>query len=1134
MSPIQLSIQQPITVTVGVILCIMAGLLALERVPIQLAPEVEDTVIAVTTRWENASPQEIEQEIIEEQEERLQGLANLRTMTSTSTLGQGEIRLEFHQGVNKDTALREVSDKLREVPDYPENVDEPVVEASDPSSRDFIAWVIFFSEDPTVDVRTLRDFLDKRVKPQLERVPGISEVQIRGGMEREAQIRFDPVLLAQRGISYTQLIRALRATNQNASAGALADGKSDVRVRMQGRFGTPEQIENTVVRQDEGGPIYVRDIASVAVTHKEPDAFVRANGRPVIAMNFQREIGSNVIQVMTGLKRELAQINEPGGVLDSHAKAQGHSGPIKLVQVSDNTSYIHDAIELVRGNIWIGSALAIVVLLLFLRSLRSVGIIALAIPISVVGTIVAMVALGRSINVISLAGMAFAVGMVVDNAIVVLENIYRHLEMGKDARRAAFDGATEVAGAVVASTLTTVVVFIPILLIQESAGQLFRDIALAICAAVSLSLLVSLTVIPSATALLLRGRKSTTRKTPDEQHTSWIRRLFDPPRLVSGFVNWVLGSTLLRLLIVVIFVAVSVVGSYVLMPPIDYLPSGNRNLVFGIMIFPPGYNLGQIDRICKRIEKRMSPFWGAGPGIYGYDGNKTDPSALPKVPVFMGPGQPPLMVQPPPLSRYFFVGRTGMAFHGAISQEPERVIDLPPLFQYATDSEVVPGTLAFARQFPIFRVGGGDGASIEIDLTGPDLDKVVDTAGALYGRLVQAYGPWSVQPSPSNFNIPGPELRVVPDLIHLTDVRMSVTELGLAVAANGDGAFVGQYQVGDELIDLKLISKDSVGQTSLAGLEDVPLATGSDLPLPVSTDSGFAQESMNIVTLGSIAKIIRTNAPQEIKRVGRQRAVTLQFRPPTGMPLEAAVGALKETVAEMKAAGQIPLGVEASLAGSASKLSAMRIALLGDGTLKGTLTSSLFLALLVVYLMMCVLFQSFVHPFVIMFSVPLATFGGFLALSGVHHYSLANRYMTVQNLDVLTILGFVILAGVVVNNAILIVHQTRNFMAGTSGEGGRYTPREAIVQAVQTRVRPILMSTLTSVGGMLPLVLMPGSGSELYRGLGSVVVGGLIVSTIFTLLLVPVLLSLMFGLQQLLGKKPQAIAGVGSEQALSA
>ncbi len=1155
MSFIRASIDQPITVAVGVILVIMAGLISLQRIPIQLTPNVDDTVISVTTRWEGASPDEIEKEIIDKQEERLQGLTNLRAMTSTSTQGEGQITLEFVVGTKKSEALQEISDKLRQVPSYPLNVDEPIVEASDPRSRDYIAWIMLeTTADPEFDIRTLQDFGENRIKPTLERVPGVSEVNVLGGREREVQVRFDPVRLAQHKITPAMFVDALQRANRNVSAGQVADGKVDVRLRTVGQFSSVEAVEATVIANTDRGPLRVRDVAEVRETYKKPNRFVRSRGEPVIAINVQREVGSNVMEVMEALKAELARLNTKGGMLETYAKQIGLEGTLRLRQVFDQTIYIDDALALVQSNIWIGGGLAVFVLLLFLKSIRTVGIIALAIPISVIGSVVVMVMMGRTVNVISLAGMAFAVGMVVDNAIVVIENIFRHLEMGKRPMQAAFDGTREVGGAIVASTLTTIAVFIPILLVEEEAGQLFRDIALAICAAIALSLLVSITVIPTSAARLLkpvdphrfdrparRGGVETAASAGARLRFAIVWILLSPyylskaigrgmhqfPIQLGRFISFLCGSVIARLAIVTLLTSASLYGSWALMPPADYLPRGNRNMIFGMLNPPPGYNIEQQARLGERVEATMRPFWETGKL------RNADPEAyeaavaqLPSIPTWdMRRNQPGPTIVPPTLDNYFFVGTPGIMFHGGISDDPTRVVDLLPLFQHATRAEVAPGVLAFANQMPLFRLGGSTGSAIKIDFAGDDLTKVVASADAALAKLRAQFGMYSVQPDPTNFNIPGPELQVTPNLIRLGEVGMTTSDLGLAVQSMGDGAIIGEYRMGGETIDFKVVAKDSLDSAFLNGLEDTPIATPTGQVVPIS----------------NLATLQRVTSPQQINRVGRQRAVTLQFTAPDGMPLEEAINGAAAIVADLRAEGRITPDVAVGMTGSASKLEAVRSALLGDGTLMGTLGSSLVLALVIVYLLMCVLFQSFLHPLVIMFSVPLATLGGFAALYGVHIWSVHDRYLPVQNLDVLTMLGFVILIGVVVNNAILIVHQSLNFMRGTGDAGAEFDgplpARRAIGEAVRTRVRPIFMSMMTSAGAMLPLVLMPGSGSELYRGLGSVVVGGLFVSALFTLLLVPLLLSLALDattmLRRMVTSDQRSPVAAGTSPALS-
>ncbi|MCA9410705.1 MAG: efflux RND transporter permease subunit [Candidatus Omnitrophica bacterium] len=1118
MKLVELAVRQPITVTVGIIVSVLAGIIALTEVPIRMTPVVDSVVIAVTTRWENASALEIESDVIEEQEKKLGDVTGLESMTSISQAGTGEIRMQFQTGTDIEDAMAEVDQKLGEVPSYPEGVDEPEIEGVDPESVDYIAWIGLSSTDPDFDPTTLYDFMEKRIRPRLERIPGVAQVGIRGAREKEVQIRVDPVALAQRGITYSELKQSIELTNDNFSGGKLPEGKNDIRIRAVGRFRDVDFVKKMVIRREESGPIYLRDVADIVETWKEPDGFVRARGHTMPFINMQLAHGGNLLETMERVQNEVEQLNAPGGLLDLQAKKLGLNGTLELVQTYDSTTYVKDALELVRTNIYAGGLLAVITLLLFLRSIRTIGIIAIAIPISTIAAVVVLVAMGRSINIISLAGMAFAVGMVVDNAIVVIENIFRHIEMGKSVRKAAIEGTQEVSGAVLASTLTTLIVFLPVLLIQQTAGQLFRDIGLAIMAAVGVSLIVSITVIPSAAALILKPpkkKKSDPKKVLEGEDRvggggilssmgAWIHSAMRLPSLVGEGIYRASGSWTAQILIIAAFTIVTITGIWLLVPPIDYLPQGNRNVTFGVMIPPPGYNLDQMTDIAKRLEERVRPAWEVAGDQFKIESvvrGGPPPKEDHRIPLPIAPGSDEKVI-PPPISQYFIVAAGGRVFHVTVSQDKKRVIDTLPLLNYAAAGEVAPDVINFGFQVPLFRVGGMTGSAVKVDLAGSDLDNVIHSAGSMMGAMVGKFGMGTVSPEPSNFQLPTPELRVFPEDERLRDVGMTRTDVGYAVQANSDGLLLPrQFQIEGELKDLKIITPQALADHPVDALLQTPLATPDG----------------HIVDLASLANVERIREPDRIKHVNRQRAVTLQFTPPRGMPLQDAIDQVNAQVTELRDEGKISPDVEVGLSGSAGALDEIKMALLGDGTFIGTVTSSLFLALLAVYLLMAVLFQSWSYPLVIMVSVPLATFGGFLGLAIVHHWSVFDRYTPVQNMDVLTILGFVILAGVVVNNAILIVHQTLNFL-GEGDDNSEYdasmTPREAIAESVRSRVRPIMMSTLTSVGGMLPLVLMPGSGSELYRGLGSVVVGGLLVSTIFTLVLVPIVLSLLFKIRE--------------------
>lgn len=1136
MNPIHFAIHRPVTVSVGVILIILAGVIALTRIPVQLTPNVDPTVVQVKTTWLGASPQEIELDVVRRQEEKLKSITGLVRMSSESQLNEGVVKLEFGVGFDRNVALREVSDKLREVSGYPEGVEQPVVETSDPRNRDYIAWMIFSTPDEEFDMRRLQDFGDDIIKPELERVPGISEINVLGGFQREVQIRVDPERLAQRGITPTQLVDRLRAANASSSAGDFIYGTKQVRLRSEGRFRDLEQVELTIISDPALPVVRLRDVADVELTYKEPRSIVRNKGRTVLAINAQREVDSNVIAVMDGLKARLAAMNAPGGLLEQEASRQGIRGGLQLEQVFDQTVYVKRSIGLVQDNLWQGGSLAIIVLLLFLASIRSTMVIGLAIPVSVIGVFVAIVALGRNINVISLAGLAFAVGMVVDNAIVVLENIDRHLRLGKSPREAAFNATNEVWGAILASTLTTIAVFVPVLLIQEEAGQIFRDLSIAIVAAVALSLLVSITVIPSAAARFLSrrdrpalagllpggmaadgssgaGLAGSTATRGRSGRGVFVRGLDG----FAGLMRWLCGTWLLRPAIIVLIVLGGIVAATLLMPPASYLPNGNRNLVFALLAAPPGLSLDAAQSYGERVENIVRPYWSAPPG------SEAERNLPPIEVMDFATGQP-VQIPGVAVQNFFFVAFGDILFAGATSRDEEQVAPVAMLLNKAIMEEMPFGVFGFALQLPLIRTGQGQGNTIEMELSGPDVNRVLAAAKAMDMPLRGRFGQRAVRTEPGNYDLPGPEDRIVLRRVAGNDVGITQRDLNVITQVAGDGALAGEFIYDGRSIDITI--------RAAAAPDNDP---DRILDFPIFTPSGA------VVPLLSVAERRTVVSPNRIDRVEEQPSVTFLLNLPPELALEDAMATLQaDFVGPMRAQGVLPPDVQVRVAGSAEKLVSLKRSFLGEWTgwnlssLAALVTSLLFLSLVVTYLLMASLFENWTYPLVIMFSVPIAWVGGFLGLGLVHHF------YPEQQLDVLAGLGFIILTGVVVNNAILIVHQTLNFMHGKAesglqadGQPVRMHPRDAIAESVRTRVRPIFMTTATSVFGMLPLVVQPAlivngvagmfgfappmelvtAGTELYRGLGSVVLGGLVLASVVTLVLVPLLLSVVFDIR---------------------
>ena len=503
MNLIRTALDRPIAVIAAVMMVIMFGVVALQSIPIQLTPDVRKPILTVQTTWFGAAPAEVEREIVNRQEEVIKGLEGLAKMTSHSRQGFAEISLEFNIGTNMDRALVLLGSRLDRVTGYPDEADEPIIKTSGADDSP-IAWFIMTRQKSNKrDIHTYGDFVEDVIKERIERVKGVSLVNVFGGSERELQAIVDPQRMARYGLTVTQVLNALRRANASVSAGYVDEGKRRYTIRIEGELNAINAVKAVLVRsledKDTGriARVTVGDIADVKFGYKDPTARIRMLAQQAIAINAVRDQGANVIETMKGIRKAVAELNE---------SALPQAG-LKLQQVYDETVYINSAVSLVQQNIWIGGTFAVIILILFLRSARATLVVALAIPVSVIGSFVAMAALGRSINVISLAGFAFAVGMVVDAAIVVLENIYRLREEGKGLREAAYEGASQVWGAVLVSALTTVMVFIPILVMKLEVGQLFRDIAVAISVSVLLSLLVAVTLIPALANWLL-GQKA--------------------------------------------------------------------------------------------------------------------------------------------------------------------------------------------------------------------------------------------------------------------------------------------------------------------------------------------------------------------------------------------------------------------------------------------------------------------------------------------------------------------------------------------------------------------------------------------------------------------------------------------------
>jgi multidrug efflux pump subunit AcrB len=628
---------------------------------------------------------------------------------------------------------------------------------------------------------------------------------------------------------------------------------------------------------------------------------------------------------------------------------------------------------------------------------------------------------GRTLNIISLAGLAFATGMVLDAAIVVLENIFRQREAGRDGDDASERGTLQVWGALIASTATTVAIFMPVVFLQDEAGQLFSDLAITISAAVVASLVVAVTVLPSAASNWVKGSAI------EDLHRHWwrwitdhIMRWTDTPRRRR---SWVAILTIVPLILVLI-----------LKPSADYLPEGKRNFIFGFMISPPGLGISTArNEVLDVLDQRMEPYIN---------------------------GENRLQ-----MNNYFAgVSRGFGTFIGGRAVDSADVDELIEVF----NSEILagfPDTIAFVNRAAIFG-GSRGGRRIDVDLHADSFDSLITAGQVGFDAILKALPGANVRPVPG-LEQAEPELRLIPNDRRIAEVGWNRSRMATIIRAMGDGAFMGEYFDGTRRYNIIMRAEEWYTPEELAAL-------------PVATASGEIQ------TIGELTKVTRTAGPSQILRVDRKRTLTLQVTPPSDMPLEDAIKAMNDKVVPL-ILDQLPKNASIKMRGTAEAL---------DQALK-SMSGSFALAIVILYLLISALFRSFKDSLLVIMTIPMATVGGII---GLRLMDVALSASGGQKMDLLTMIGFVILMGLVVNNAILLVYRARD------GEREGMSRRDAVESAVRLRLRPILMSTMTSVFGMLPMMLIPGAGTELYRGMATVIVGGMLASTVFTLILLPSLL----------------------------
>ncbi|RTE87370.1 MULTISPECIES: efflux RND transporter permease subunit [Gammaproteobacteria] len=1059
MSLVKVAVHRPVTVVMFTLAITLFGMVALNRLPVTLLPELSYPSLTVRTEYPGAAPAEIEQLINRPIEESLGTVRGIRTITSFARAGQSDILLEFAWGTNMDMAAIEVREKLDMV-QVPLDIQKPILLRFDPNLEPILRFALSGDED----LQSLRRYADEELKRSFETIDGIAAVRTGGGLEDEIQVLIDEQRTAALNITPEFVVSRLREENVNRSGGRVQSGRLEFLVRTMNQFQSLSEIENIYITAVEGRPIQLKDIATVRLGHKDRTSISRVNGVEAIEFNLYREGGANTVAVAERVKNSLDLITED--------MPENYN----LELLSDQSLFIKNAISSVKENAIVGGILAMAVILLFLRQLKPTLIISLAIPISVVASFFLMYSANLSLNIMSLGGIALAVGLLVDNAIVVLENISRRREMGDGIEQAAIEGTSEVSSAVTASTLTTLAVFVPMVFISGIAGQLFFDQALTVTFALIASLLVAITLIPM---LASRGAPQKLAGHPSRMERpaprkGW-RKIFTPFAWIR-YTLWVLLPHLILWTLRKIGTAVKFVTRLVFSPVLgafqfllNKIQQAHRAALSGTLKAPSVFFVvfvaitGASFVLLPQLKAQLIPdmeqqeFYVEIELPRGTPIESTD-QTLADIAMEIS--------EDPRIEKSFSVAGIGSLMQISANQGGEYWGRLHVITEKSLTSnerlQVIDDVRETLRNHPDLNstVDFPSLISIDMPLTveiqGHDLERVRQVAVQLQDSLAADDNFQDVRAGIADGQ---PELTIRFDHARLAFAGLTAPEVAQVITQKMGGQVASKYSLDDRQIDIRVRLPDAHRQDPNE-VENLIVNPGAERELPLS----------------AVATVSLMTGPGEITRLNQERVAIVSMGVKDGN-LRAAAATLEGMIAELT----MPPGIDVRVGGQSDML---------ESSYK-SLMFALALAIFLVYLVMASQFESFGHPLLIMFSVPLAASGSILGL-----------WLTNTPLSVVVFIGLIMLAGIVVNNAIVLIDRINQLRT----EGMEKTA--AIKEASSQRLRPILMTTLTTVLGLFPLALGIGEGAELTQAMAITVISGLMFATVLTLFFIPIVYQL--------------------------
>ncbi|MHB0886090.1 MAG: efflux RND transporter permease subunit [Bacillota bacterium] len=1032
-----MAVNRKVTVVMGVLVIVLLGFVSFGRLPVDLLPNMSFPGAAVVTTYPGAAPQEVESLVTKPIEEALGRVTNVRRISSTSQEETSVVVVEFDWGTNMDFATLDMREKVDLVKGYlPSGVASPMVVKFDPSMMP----IMMVSVTGNQGLVSLRNLAEETIKPGLERVEGVASVDIVGGQTQEVLISVDQAKLLESGVSWNQMSGALRGLNINLPGGRVTEDGRDFLLRSMGQASDLDELRNLIVGfKATGGfprPVRLSDVAKITLTTDDARTLSRLNGADSVVLVIQKATSANTVQVAKRVEDQLAAMKPglPGGTTSAVTMNQA--------------GFISMSIKTVTDSAWQGALLAVAILFLFLFNLRSVIIIALAIPISIIGTFVLMYFDHLALNLMTLGGLALGIGMLVDNSIVVLENIFRRMQEGEKPFDAAIKGGRQVAMAITASTLTTIVVFLPVVFVGGMSGMLFRELALTVTFSLVMSLVVALTFVPMAAVTLFRPTDRVVTK-----RDGW---------LISGYrgaLSWVLRN---RILVVVVVLA-AFGGSVLWIRGVggEFIPKMDRGEFAINITMPSGTSIDQTDLVARRIEEIAEAipekeYVTTTVGSSGSGGMRSSVST----------GTPDIASVSVKLVERKKRSRSTAQVIADLRQQ----LDYTPL---------AGAKVAIEQTDPFFGAGGLL-QPVEVIVKGDDLDTLKDLTGQMASMVAGVQGLTNVETS---FRQGRPEVLISYDRDKLAAKGQQALLVGTMVKLAVQGEKVATYKLGDQDVDVVLRlrpeDRDSVD------------AVGN-LLIPSPLGGAFR--------LKDVATLTRGTGPDSIQREASQREAIITASL-SGRDLSSAIVDVKEAINQVP----LPAGYSVEYSGEYSE---MGDAFSGLGT-------AMILAIILVYMVMASQFESLLHPFTIMFTMPMAVIGVVAAL-----------VLGRLTFSIPAIIAAIVLVGVVVNNAIVMIDFINQLRAG-----GKEV-HEAVVEGAAARLRPILMTALTTILALIPMAFAGGEGTELTRPLSLVIMGGLTTSTFLTLFIIPIVYLFFESVAGVFRRprKPTAQAPAGPEQ----